>query len=154
MYTCKPPFEGQVPQVTQAPEIAKVSPSSISASLRMTGEAICYPSGSRPGWALPPFWWQERKHRVSHIGDRKSKKHRWNEVRRDSRTFLFMVHLVPRLLVPETACGFYSVQVWHSHQQVVFGGKKRKKNKNIRKQCAKCLILVFFESLVPNGPDW
>lgn len=112
MYTCKPPFEGQVPQVTQAPEIAKVSPSSISASLRMTGEAICYPSGSRPGWALPPFWGQERKHRVSHIGDWKSKKQRWNEVRRDSRTFLFMVHLVPRLLVPETACGFYSVLDW------------------------------------------
>lgn len=38
---------GQVPKTIMAPEIAKRAPSSISASLRVKGEAICHSSRSR-----------------------------------------------------------------------------------------------------------
>ncbi|CAB3247565.1 unnamed protein product [Arctia plantaginis] len=104
------PGTGQVPQATQAPEVAERPPFQISAGLGVTGEAICHPSRSRPGGrrarcearSLPG----SRGNMGFPHGGSSTCCCRWPEVCRGTRDFLSRVYLVPRLLVIETACGF------------------------------------------------
>lgn len=59
---------------------------------------------------------------------------RWPEVCWGSRDVLTRVHLVPQLVVPKTACGFWSVHIRHSHQPLV--------SRNISAQKRKILYIL------------
>lgn len=96
----------QIPQTTQAPEVAERLCTPEVHSLGVTGEANCLPSKSRPGW-LSEHLFLSRK-ATSGFLHRKGAftRRRWPVVRRGSGDFLLRVHLVLRLVVPKTAYGF------------------------------------------------